>query len=276
MPRVALVHRHGPVAAVRDPLDVADHAPLEEAGRGLHRRLLGRLDLAERPLVDAAPALEGARAPRATPRAARRDRRPARRPRCSTRPGPGRPPPRRGPRSRAVSRSRTSTSSRSRARGSFAIGPSASRARGLLLDLEGGGIAQSRQRAGGLPADEPVELGGQAGRSGRRAPSRTRAASLRRRGPAAASPASCWAVSASAWASSASISDRPRSRRSISTSRSCCWTRSPRRSHEATKARTTPITATMTPIRTGTGPRSSDAGGVEGERRRRRRGARGR
>src|SRR5262245_16713746 len=47
------------VAALGHPGDVDDHPPLEIARRGLHRVLLGELDLAERPLVDAGPPLEG-------------------------------------------------------------------------------------------------------------------------------------------------------------------------------------------------------------------------
>ena len=86
------------------------------------------------------------------------------------------------------SASRTSTSSRSRARGSRAIGPSASSARGLLLDLEGGRVAQVGQRLGRLLADEARRAGHAAGRSRRRAPARRRAAPRRRRGPSGRAP----------------------------------------------------------------------------------------
>ena len=46
------------IPAVGDPGDVGDHLRLEVAGRGLHRRLLGLLDLAQRELVDPSPAME--------------------------------------------------------------------------------------------------------------------------------------------------------------------------------------------------------------------------
>src|SRR6478735_3156051 len=58
-PEVRVVDLHAAIAAVRDPGNVADHALLEVAGRTLHRRLLGGVDLQERPGVDALPAAEG-------------------------------------------------------------------------------------------------------------------------------------------------------------------------------------------------------------------------
>ena len=92
---------------------------------------------------------------------------------------------------------------------------------GLLLDLEGRRVAQRRQRLARLLADEPVELGGQLVHprdvrvlaceqvlGGREVVEAERAELLLRVGLAPG-------------VSSASISERPRSRRSISTSRSC-------------------------------------------------------
>ena len=48
MPEVRVVDADPLVAAVGDPRDVADHAPLEVARRALHRGLLGGVDLAQR------------------------------------------------------------------------------------------------------------------------------------------------------------------------------------------------------------------------------------
>ena len=228
--------------------DVADHALLEVAGRGLHRRLLGALDLAERPLVDALPALErgellapggeplgvagdllGVDGVRLDPGAGVRPRRrgpargpsPGRGPRPRAAPGPAAPW-----RSARAPRARSS-SARSRGRPRRAA-PAASRP---------------------APCRRARRAGRSAGRSGRRAPPRAASSVLgggevrqaeRRR--------AAGRVSASACASSASISERPRSRRSISTSRS--WSLDPCRSAGATRrrtARTTPITATTPP-----------------------------
>ncbi len=101
------------------------------------------------------------RAARATRPAARPARRPARRRRRWPRPGPGRSPRRRGRARARASWSRTSTSRRSRARGSLAIGPSASSA---LVFCEISSAAASRavgQLVGRLLADEALELRGQ-------------------------------------------------------------------------------------------------------------------
>ena len=53
-----VVDRDAAVSAARHPGDIGDHLPLEVARRGLHRRLLGDLDLAERPVVDSRAPLE--------------------------------------------------------------------------------------------------------------------------------------------------------------------------------------------------------------------------
>ncbi len=59
---VAVVDPDAPVAAARDPLEVGHHAPLEVARGELHRRLLGRVELRLRPLVDPLAAAEGGQA----------------------------------------------------------------------------------------------------------------------------------------------------------------------------------------------------------------------
>ena len=91
----------------------------------------------------------------------------------------------------------------------------------LLRDLERGGVALARQRLGPLLADESLEL--------RRQPVLlgdmrllARQQVLRGGEVARARASANWAADfASASMSSASMSDRPRSRRSISTSRIC-------------------------------------------------------
>src|SRR5258706_471452 len=47
----SIVDGDAAIPAGGDAFDVLDHPLLEEASRGLHRRLLGRLDLLQRPVV---------------------------------------------------------------------------------------------------------------------------------------------------------------------------------------------------------------------------------
>ena len=117
----------------------------------------------------------------------------------------------------------------------------------LLLDLEGRRVARGRAAPRAAPCRRARRAGPRAARSGRRAPARRRAAPRRRRGRRDRCPRAAGAVSASACLSSCSISERPRSRRSISTSRSCVCIRSLRRSHQATNARMNPTPAIAPP-----------------------------
>ena len=123
------------------------------------------------------------------------------------------------------------------------------------------------ERLGRLLADEAVELGGQPvdlGDVGLLARQQVlggrQVVEAERAEPRGRSPAR-------PGSSSASISERPRRRRSISTSRSSVCDLSPRRSRSATKARTAPIAAMIAPMTDGIDPEIDGPDGAEHERR---------
>ena len=274
-----LAHRHPVVALGREHLDaevrvvdpdalvavaghpghVRDHALLEVARRALHRRLLGRVDLVERPGVDplATPERGELVLPAGEPLGEAGDLLGVDRVLLHARPG------RRLVVARPVERLLgVGDLDLEALAGPGLLGdrPEGLERRGLLLDLERRGVAAPGQRLQRLLPDEARQAGatrldlgdvrlllGEPGLgllASSRGPSRDRRSS---RSPVASR-------------SSCSISDRPRSRRLTSASLSCVWTVSPRRSQKPTTASASPIAAIAPPMNSGDAAEVDDAG----------------
>src|SRR5580765_461711 len=156
-----VVDRDATVSAACHPSDVGDHLSLEVARRGLHRRLLGRLDLAQGSVVDTGPPLEPGEllAPRREALAMGGHLLGVDVVRLDARPGVGLVVA--GPFERCLEIANLDFQALAGTRLAGDRPDLLERMR-LLLDLEGGRVAHARQGVGLLVADEAIELGLQA------------------------------------------------------------------------------------------------------------------